>query len=70
MSAIELYNAPQSTCSQKVRLTLAEKGLAFKEHRLKLFAGTINSDPNISRSIQTGSCRQWFMTGRQSSTPR
>ena len=39
MSAIELYNAPQSTCSQKVRLTLAEKGLAFKEHRLKLFAG-------------------------------
>lgn len=39
MSAIELYNAPQSTCSQKVRLTLAEKGLAFKEYRLKLFAG-------------------------------
>jgi hypothetical protein len=25
MSAIELYNAPQSTCSQKVRLTLAER---------------------------------------------
>ena len=38
MSAIELYNAPQSTCSQKVRLTLAEKGLSFKDHRLKLFA--------------------------------
>ena len=24
--AFELYNAPQSTCSQKVRMTLAEKG--------------------------------------------
>ena len=39
MSAIELYNAPQSTCSQKVRLTLTEKELSFKEHRLKLFRG-------------------------------
>jgi len=35
---LELYNAPQSTCSQKVRLTLAEKGLTFVEHKLKLFA--------------------------------
>src|SRR5580692_11301933 len=34
---LELYNAPQSTCSQKVRLTLAEKGLKFVEHKLKLF---------------------------------
>jgi glutathione S-transferase len=34
---LELYNAPQSTCSQKVRLTLAEKGLDFVEHKLKLF---------------------------------
>jgi glutathione S-transferase len=34
---LELYNAPQSTCSQKVRLTLAEKGLKFIEHKLKLF---------------------------------
>jgi len=24
---IEMYQAPQSTCSQKVRVTLAEKGL-------------------------------------------
>ena len=24
---IEMYQAPQSTCSQKVRITLAEKGL-------------------------------------------
>ena len=34
---LELYNAAQSTCSQKVRLTLAEKGLEFVEHKLKLF---------------------------------
>ncbi|WP_043286269.1 glutathione S-transferase family protein [Paraburkholderia oxyphila] len=34
---LELYNAMQSTCSQKVRLTLAEKGLDFVEHRMKLF---------------------------------
>jgi glutathione S-transferase len=34
---LELYSAPQSTCSQKVRLTLAEKRLEFVEHRMKLF---------------------------------
>jgi glutathione S-transferase len=33
----ELYNAMQSTCSQKVRYTMAEKKLEFVEHRLKLF---------------------------------
>jgi glutathione S-transferase len=33
----ELYNAMQSTCSQKVRYTMAEKRLEFVEHRLKLF---------------------------------
>jgi glutathione S-transferase len=34
---LELYSAAQSTCSQKVRLTLAEKHLEFVEHRMKLF---------------------------------
>jgi glutathione S-transferase len=34
---LELYNAMQSTCSQKVRITLAEKGIDFVEHRLRLF---------------------------------
>jgi glutathione S-transferase len=34
---LELYSAPQSTCSQKVRLTLAEKYLDFIEHKMKLF---------------------------------
>ena len=34
-----LYNAPHSTCSQKVRLCLAEKKLPFKEIKLDLGAG-------------------------------
>ena len=36
---LELYNAAQSTCSQKVRLVLHEKGLEFVDRRLRLFAG-------------------------------
>jgi glutathione S-transferase len=39
MTKLELYNAPQSTCSQRVRFVLHAKGLAFKEHKLDLFAG-------------------------------
>ena len=34
-----LYNAPQSTCSQRVRFMLHAKGIAFAERRLDLFAG-------------------------------
>jgi glutathione S-transferase len=34
-----LYNAPQSTCSQRVRFVLHAKGLDFDEHRLDLFSG-------------------------------
>lgn len=34
-----LYNAPQSTCSQRVRFTLHTKGAAFEEHKLDLFKG-------------------------------
>jgi len=37
--SLELYNARQSTCSQKVRLVMHEKDLDFVDHRLKLFAG-------------------------------
>lgn len=39
MTEFTLYNAPQSTCSQRVRFVLSAKGLAFKEVRLDLFAG-------------------------------
>src|SRR6516225_4368705 len=34
-----LYNAPQSTCSQRVRFVLNAKGLAFEETKLDLLAG-------------------------------
>lgn len=37
IKVLELYSAAQSTCSQKVRLTLAEKKLEFVEHKMKLF---------------------------------
>lgn len=37
--ALLLYNAPQSTCSQKVRICLHEKGLEFAEEKLDLFKG-------------------------------
>lgn len=37
--ALTLYNAPQSTCSQRVRFALHAKGLAFEEHKLDLFSG-------------------------------
>jgi glutathione S-transferase len=33
---LELYNAPQSTCSQKVRLALHEKGVAWTDRRVDL----------------------------------
>jgi glutathione S-transferase len=34
MSDLTLYNWPTSTCSQKVRIVLAEKALPWKDHRL------------------------------------
>lgn len=35
---LELYNAPQSTCSQKVRICLAEKELEWVDRRINLGA--------------------------------
>jgi glutathione S-transferase len=37
--AFTLYNAPQSTCSQRVRFVLNAKGLSFEERKLDLLAG-------------------------------
>jgi glutathione S-transferase len=37
--AFTLYNAPQSTCSQRVRFVLNAKQLPFKEEKLDLLAG-------------------------------
>ena len=39
MTDFVLYNAPQSTCSQRVRYSLHAKGLDFEEHKLDLFSG-------------------------------
>ena len=39
MQRLVLYNAPQSTCSQRVRFVLHEKGLEFTERKLDLFSG-------------------------------
>lgn len=33
---LELYNTPHSTCSQKVRICIAEKGLEWTDHLLDL----------------------------------
>ncbi len=39
MPEFELYNAPQSICSHKVRFALHAKGQEFAEHKLDLFSG-------------------------------
>ncbi|SLN65277.1 glutathione S-transferase family protein [Roseisalinus antarcticus] len=39
MTDITLHNAPQSTCSQRVRYALHAKGLTFDEIKLDLFSG-------------------------------
>ena len=39
MPEFELYNAPQSICSHKVRFALHAKGQEFTEHKLDLFSG-------------------------------
>ena len=36
---LELYHNDMSTCAQKVRLTLAEKGLTWENRHLDLRAG-------------------------------
>jgi glutathione S-transferase len=39
MAEFVLYNAPQSTCSQRVRFALNAKGIAYEERKLDLFSG-------------------------------
>ena len=49
---LELYNAPVSTCSQKVRMALTEKALAWTDHVIQfergdhLSDGYLNLNPN------------------------
>jgi glutathione S-transferase len=46
--ALTLYHAPPSTCAQKVRLVLAEKGLVYQSQLIDLFAGG-QHDPDYVR---------------------
>jgi len=39
MPEFVLYNAPQSTCSQRVRFVLNAKNTPYEEHKLDLFSG-------------------------------
>ncbi len=49
-----LYNAPHSTCSQKVRLCLAEKQLPFEEIKLDLGAGKDHLKPDYLKLNPNG----------------
>lgn len=66
---LELYSAPQSTCSQKVRLTLAEKHIEFVEHKMKLFQND-QLKPEYLKLNETASCQRSSTMARLSSTHR
>ncbi|CAN7690943.1 glutathione S-transferase family protein [Phyllobacterium sp. LjRoot231] len=63
MPEFVLYNAPQSTCSQRVRYALHAKGEDFEEHRLDLFKGdqlrpeylAINANGVVPTLVHNGS---------------
>ena len=52
-----LYNAPQSTCSQRVRFVLNAKQLAVRGGEARPAWPATSSSPTTSRSIPTASCR-------------
>ena len=43
----ELYHAAFSTCSQKVRLVLAQKGINFESHEIDLIAGEQHAEAYV-----------------------
>ena len=51
---LKLYNAPHSTCSQKVRICLAEKGLPFEDVRLDLGKGKDQLKPEYLKLNPNG----------------
>jgi glutathione S-transferase len=51
---LKLYNAPHSTCSQKVRICLAEKGLAFEDIRPDLGKGKDQLKPEYLKLNPNG----------------
>ena len=50
---LELYHFAFSTCSQKVRLVLEEKGLEFTSHEVNLIAGEQHS-PALTHPLRAG----------------
>jgi len=51
---LTLYNAAHSTCSQKVHICLAEKGLAFEDIRLDLGKGKDHLKPDYHKIYPNG----------------
>lgn len=51
---LKLYNAPHSTCSQKVRICLAEKNLPFEDIRLDLGKGKDHLKPEYLKLNPNG----------------
>src|SRR3954469_15006372 len=51
---LKLYNAPHSTCSQKVRICLAEKNLPFEDIRLDLGKGKDQLKPEYLKLNPNG----------------
>ena len=64
--AFTLYNAPQSTCSQRVRFVLNAKELPFSEIKLDLLAGDQLKPDYLARNLMAW-CRPSTMTARSSS---
>ena len=60
MNELVLYNIPPSLCSQKVRLALVEKGVAFKNRWVDI--GPTSKTTNLGTSNLTPSawCPRWW----------
>ena len=57
---LTLYNNAYSTCSQKVRLVLAEKGLAWEDRQI-IFKDNQHLAPEYLKLNPNGWCRRWCM---------
>ena len=64
---LELYHGTTSVCAQKVRLTLAEKGVEWQSHLLELNGDHLT--PEYLQINPNGVCRSWYTTARSSSSP-
>ena len=71
---IELYHNAFSSCSQKVRIVLGEKGIEWKGHDIDLQGGGqhdpeyVKLNPNSSRG-SSGTRRSRWMATRSATTP-